>query len=114
MYVEAVNGVDTQRQDLAGIFLTTAGGGGEDGYIHILQFGNIFHYIVCRQFGRLVFCTISSYDTGNLEILCCLKGLHSELTDVSIAYNGCSDLFHSAYLCFKITIWLQKYEISYK
>ena len=46
MDVERVNGIDAQRKNLFGVFLARAGGGGQDGYVHVLQFFDILNNLI--------------------------------------------------------------------
>ena len=46
MDVERVNGIDAQRKNLFGVFLARAGRGGQDGYVHVLQFFDILNNLI--------------------------------------------------------------------
>ena len=94
MNVERVNGVDTQCRDFLGIFRTLAGRCGKNSYVHILELGNVVNHLIRSKFQRFVLVTLTAYDTCNLEIPCGFQCLNTVLTDIAIAHNGCSDLFH--------------------
>lgn len=94
MDVEGVNGVDAQGQDLVGIFLAGAGGSGQDGYIDVLEFADVFDYGVGGQFGGFVLVAVAAHDASHLEIFGCFEGLEGVLSDVAVTYDGCSDFLH--------------------
>ena len=52
--VEAIDGIDAEREDFLRIFLTTAGRGGKDSHIYIFQFGDVAHHLVGCQLRGLV------------------------------------------------------------
>ena len=92
--IERVDGVDAERENLLGIFLARAGRSGEDGHVDVFQFTNILYHLVWCQFCGLVFCAMTTHDSGNFEVGRGLKSLDSVLSDVAVSDDGCSDFFH--------------------
>ena len=68
--------------------------GAKDSYVHVLQFANVFHYLVLSQFGRLVLRTVTAHYTSNLKVVGSLKRLNRIMSDVAVSNYGCSNLFH--------------------
>ena len=102
MDVEGVNGIDTQRQNLVGIFLAGAGRGGQNGYVNIFQFLDVFHYFIGCKFSGLVLCAIAAYNASYFEIFGSLQGLKCVLSDVAVTYDGCSDFLHIFYVLMSV------------
>ena len=98
--VEAVDGVDAQRQYLPGILFAGARRCSEDSHIDILQFADVAHHVIVGQFGRLLFVTLAAHDARNLEIGCCLQCLHCVAPDVAVTHYGCSDFLHCSFRLF--------------
>jgi len=102
--VERVDGIDTQGQDLLGVFFARAGGSGQNGNVHILQFFDILNNLILSQFGWLVLCSVSAYYTSNLEVGSCFESLNGVLTDVAVTYDGCTNFLH--FLMFFVVVLL--------
>ena len=98
MNVETVDRIDTQCQDLFRILLHAACRSGKNGNIHIFQLADILDYVIFGQFLRLVLSTLTANDAGHLKIGSCLKRLQCIVTDISISYHCCSNLFHLSIL----------------
>ena len=94
MYVKAVHGVDAQCEALQCILLHATCGGGEDGYVHILEFAHVLHHGVGGQLGGAVHITIAAYYTCQLHIGSSLQCLQGIFTYVAISYDGYSDFPH--------------------
>jgi len=99
MYIKTINGVDSQSQNLLGLHFYLTGRTCHDGYIHILQFGNILHHFVISQFCRLVFRAVTTDDACYFKIRSSLKRFHNRFTNVTVTYYGRSNLFHLR-ICF--------------
>ena len=54
MDIVAVDGVDAESNYLGRVFWAGTGRSGEDGYIHVLQLGDVVYYIIISQFGWFV------------------------------------------------------------
>ena len=104
MDVERVDGIDTQGQDLLGVFFARTGGGGQNGNVHILQFFDILNNLILSQFSWLVLCSVSAYYTSNLEIGSCFESLNGVLTDVAVTYDGRTNFLH--FLMFFVVVLL--------
>jgi hypothetical protein len=94
MDVEGIDGIDAQGENLLGKLLTRTGGCGQNGNVNILQLTNILYDVIGSQFGGFVGGAVSAYYACYLEIFGCLKRLNSELSDVAVTYDGCSDFLH--------------------
>ena len=95
MNVERVNGVDAQFETMEGIFFNLAGGGGEDGHIDVLEFGNVVYNRIAFQFGRAVFCTLATDYAAAFHVGCGFNGFKRITADVAVANDGSADfLFH--------------------
>ena len=94
MNVERVDGIDAQRQDLLGIFLTRTGGRGKDGHIYVLQLANVAHHLIWSELQRLILGTLPAHDTSDFKIFCSFQCLHREASDVAVAYYGGSNFLH--------------------
>ena len=92
--VEAVHGVDAQREILQGRFLHLAGRGGEDGDVHLAQFRDIRDDGQGRQFGETFFRGVAAHDARTLHVRGRQDGLQRGLADIAIAHDRYSDLFH--------------------
>ena len=92
--VEAVHGVDAHGHYLLGILGATAGGGGQNGYVYVFQFGDVTHHLVGSQLGGLVLGPLAAHDACYLEVGSGLQCLHGEVADVAVSYYGCSDFLH--------------------
>ena len=73
MYIKAIYGIDTQCQNLLGLFLYLTSRTGYNSHIHIFQFGDVLYHLVCCEFCRFVFSTVTTDDTCNLKIRCRLS-----------------------------------------
>ena len=98
MNIKAVNGIDTQWQNLLGILLTRAGRGGQDSHIHILQLLDVLHYVVGGQLSWFVLCTLAAHHACNLKVCRSLQCLDGKFSDVAVTYYGCSDFLHFTYV----------------
>ena len=94
VYIETVNGIDAEGENLLGIFLAATRWSGENCHINVLQFCNVLNYLIFCQFSRFVLCAIASYDTSYFEIRCCFECLHRIMSDVAVTHYGCSNFLH--------------------
>ena len=97
MDVEGIDGIDAQGKYLLGKLFTRTGGCSQNGNVNVLQLADVLYYVIGSQFGGFVGCAVSAYYTCYLEIFGCLKRLNSELSDVAVTYDGCSDFLHIVY-----------------
>ena len=98
MNIKRIYSIDTQCRNLLSIFWTATSWCSEDSHINIFQLCYIINNLVWGQFQWFILVTLTTNDTCNLKILCCFKCLNTVNTNVTIAYDGCSNLFHILYL----------------
>ena len=110
--VEAVDGVDAQRQYLFGIFLAAACRGGEYGHVDVLQFGDVLDNVIVCQFGGLVLCSRTAHDAGYFKVFRGFQCLYGVASDVAVTDYGCSDFLHR-YVLFIVSFLLMIARIIY-
>ena len=98
MDVEAVHGVDSECENFFGVSFHAASWSGEDGNLHIVQFLDVFDHGIFLQFFRAVLCSFSSDDAGDFKVRCCFQCLERVVSDVSVANDGCTNLFHFVFV----------------
>ena len=111
MDIVAVDGVDAESHYLGRVFWAGTGRSGEDGYILVLQLGDVVYYVLISQFGWFVLVALTAYDACNLKIGSWLECLDGELTDIAVTYYGCSKFLHCilSFICCLFSFQLQKY-----
>jgi UDP-N-acetylmuramoylalanine-D-glutamate ligase len=67
-YVETIDGVDAEGQDVLGVLLYATGGGGKDGHIYMAQLANVFHHLVGGQFLGFVLGAIAAHNAGHFKV----------------------------------------------
>ena len=93
--VEAVDRMDAQGQDFLGILLHAAGGGTQQGHIDMAEFADVAHDGIAGQFGGAVGSALTAHDACHFKVGCLLQGLEGIMSDIAVAYYGCSDLLHT-------------------
>ena len=106
MNIETVDGIYPHLQNLRSISFHTSGRRTQDSNIHLFQTGDIRNNRKTFQLIRYIR-GISAYDSRYFKIRCDLKRIKHIASDISIADNGSSYLFH-LFLTLNLTLQITK------
>ena len=98
VHVEAVDGVDAQLRDLLSIVGAETGRGGENGNVHVAQLLYVVNHLVRLKLQWLVLVALTAHHARDLEIGSRFQCLYREFSNVAVANDGRSYLFHALFV----------------
>ena len=94
MNIKTVYRTNALGQYFLCIFLYTSCRSRKNSDLNIFQLFYIFNYRIIIQFRRLILCSVTTNHSCHFKIRCSFQCFQHISTDITISYNGSSNLFH--------------------